>query len=216
MFARLLSTLVIVLAATSCSRHEAGEPRATFRLQPDAQTRLHLHQHVTDIFADVSAEDGYQLKLDRKRVSDIHQLAFLVELYKMHTGNYPFVDPTEGAITNVIFGDDTERDDEHHVDDEVFVAELARVLGDSLVLPLEPTGDAARHYVYSVYGRNYGVAAMLYHPTGWSEGIQPEQWQYRLGSSESAQIPMLQASKLFAGDYTAIQAPQWRNRSRAR
>ena len=189
---------------------------SNFSLHPGAQVRTHLRTHVAQIFADVATKDAYQLKLDRQRVTDLHQLAFVVELYKEQTGGYPFVDPVDGTLVNVILGDETERDDAHYVDDELFVIELSRVLGDSLELALEPSGDNARYYVYSVSGNNYAVAAMLYHPVGWSEGILPQQWQYRVGSIEGTQIPVLEASKLFAGGYTGTRSAQSRDPSMQR
>lgn len=202
--------ILLLLPFFGCSKPESTDPKPTFSLHPNARVRKHLQRHLEDIFAEIDVSDANQLDLDRQRVTDIHQLAFVIELYKERTGTYPFVDPVEGSISNVILGDDVERDDPHYIDDATFVTELARVLGDSLQLALEPTGEASRHYVYSVYGQRYGVAAMLYHPVGWSEGIRPEQWQYRVGSSEGTQFPMLEARRLFAGGYAASRPARYR------
>ena len=210
----LYIVITLCFVAISCS---AGGPR----LEPTSQEQAHLDAHMEQIFTGVTEEDAAQLAADRQRVADIHRIAYLAEQYKQETGSYPLVDPT-GTLKNVIIGDDnglSEENPEHYVSEVDFLAELRRVLGFEVTLPHDPLPSGPKSgysYVYGVYGRMYGTAAMLYHPVGWSEGFSPHMFQYRIGGSEDTELPMLQATKLFAGEYTTSQPAKWRDQSMAR
>ena len=200
------------MLATSCS----SGPRT----EPTTKERAHLDAHVERIFADVKEEDAAQLAADRRRAADIHHIAYLVEQYKTETGTYPLVDTVEGTLKNVVIGDDGgfSEGKEHYASETEFLAELRRILGVEATLPHDPLpGDRQNGYiyVYSVYGSGYVTAAMLYHPVGWSEGILPHQWQYRVGSYESLEMPVLEAAKLFAGEYQTSVAARPRDPSMA-
>lgn len=202
--------LTLGIALVSCS--EAGP-----RTEPTAEEQSHLDAHVARIFAEVTAEDPAQLEADRQRVRDVHRIAYLVEQFRIETGSYPLADTLTGRLANVVIGEDNSiRDhDDHHLPEDELVAELRRVLGPDVDLPHDPLPGGFRSYVYTVYGRGYGTAAMLYHPVGWSEGILSRQWQYRVGSTEGADTPMLQATKLLAGGYGQSRSAQWRDPSMA-
>ncbi|MCZ6767122.1 MAG: hypothetical protein O7D32_09355 [bacterium] len=207
---RLILVLLIIVTA-SCST-------STPSLELSEKQRSNLNDHVDRIFAGVATEDPEQMLADRQRVADIHYIAFLVEQYRDVAGSYPFVRPG-GGIKNVIIGEDNgvSNREERYLSEAEFLAELRNMLGNEVTLRHDPipTGESgSRHYVYSVYGASYGTAAYLYHPIGWSEGILPNQWQYRLGSSEDLDLPVLQATKLFSGGYGTSRRAQ-RRTSRA-
>jgi hypothetical protein len=200
MFQRFMVFAVVVMAA-GCS----GSDELSLMPTPEVQGRLDAH--VAMIFDGVSEESATQYEADRERVRRVHQIAWLVEQYHKETDAYPLVDP-EGGVRNVMIGNPNTKvpkDDEHYVHEDTLLAALQDVLGYDFELPGEPLPDSKGFYclMYGVYGRGYTVATMCYHPVGWSEGIMPGQWQYRVGSYESLDLPVMQASKLFAGEYAS-------------
>jgi hypothetical protein len=100
-----------------------------------------------------------------------------------------------------------------YVTQEELLEELREVLGPEVALPDDPIpeSDGSRAYAYGVYGRAFVAAAMLYHPVGWSEGILPRQWQYRVGANEDLDLPILQMSRLLQGGYSEPRPARWRD-----
>lgn len=197
MFVRIQCvTLALLLCVSACGSDEIS-------LVPTPKVQEHLDAHVATIFDGVSSEDAAQFEADHERVRRVHQIAWLVEQYYKEAGTYPLVD---GTLKNIMIGNPNTKvpkDKEHWVHEDTLLAELQYHLGYDLVLPEEPLPDSKGYYtfMYSAYGRGYTVAVMCYHPVGWSEGIMPGQWQYRVGSYESLQLPVMEAAKLFAGEY---------------
>jgi hypothetical protein len=198
MFSRIQCvSLVMVLCVVACSGSDE------ISLVPTPKVQEHLDAHVAAIFDAVSAENPEQFDADQERVRRVHQIAWLAEQYYKETGSYPLAD---GTLKNIMIGNPNTRvpkDNEHYVHEDTLLAELQYHLGYDLTLPQEPLQDSKGYYgfTFSVYGSGYTVAAMCYHPVGWSEGIMPGQWQYRVGSYENPQLPVMEAAKLFAGKY---------------
>jgi len=208
----LIRVLLLGLPALGCS----GE----IRLTPSPGEQRHLDAHVEAVFTDVKEKDTAQLRADRQRVSDVHQIAYLAERYHEETGHYPFAEPDSSVFLQTLIGEHIGRTDgfgETYVSQEVLLADLRAVLGPEVELPRDPLPDedGTRTYSYGVYGRSYTAAVMLYHPVGWSEGILPRRWQYRVGAYESLELPVLQAAKLLDGGYASTQPARWRDPSMA-
>ena len=209
------SYVIVALCVVVASCGGSSGPR----LELSSKERANLDAHVENIFTGIAEKDAAQLSADRQRVHDIHRIAFLAEEFYKQTGAYPLVDTENGTLKNVIIGDDeglNDYDKEHYVSEQAFLALLRATLGDAVTLPHDPLpNESGRTYVYSVYGRSYATAAMLYHPVGWSEGILQNQFQYRVGARENLDLPILQASKLLAGEYKANRPASYRDPSMA-
>jgi hypothetical protein len=204
MRARALVAFCLLLAGVpfGCTREE-------IRLAPSALEAARLDAHVETIFADVRVESAAELEADRVRVEHAHRLAYLVEAYRAAAGHYPLAVPDSLVFRQTLIGELHDRKrlarnlGETWVEPEAFAEALRAVLGPGVEVPGDPLPDAqgTRAYAYGVYGTGYTLAVMLYHPAGWSEGIAPHQWQYRLGSEENLDLPVLATRKLLEGGY---------------
>jgi hypothetical protein len=187
---------------------------------PSEEEQANLDAHVAQIFEGVVADDPASLEADRERVRRVHALACLIERYYDETGTYPLVDPVEGTMCNVLVGNPhtrVPRDSDYYAREDSLLVLLQDVLGWDVALPVDPDPDLAgvRCFAYGAYGSGYTVATMLANPVGWSEGILPGQFQYRLGSYESLQLPVLETRKLLAGEYPNNRTARWRDPSMA-
>jgi len=205
--------LPLFLLLASC-RSEPG-------LTPSPAEEARLDAHVESIFAGVAVEDAAQLDADHARIRAIHRIAYLAMCFHERAGRYPLADAQAPAFRQTLIGSDAGKTDalgETYVTQETFLAELRSVLGPEVVLPVDPlpqTEHGPRTFVYGVYGKGFTAAAMLYHPAGWSEGILLRQWQYRVGSYENLDLPVMSVATLLAGGYATPRPARWRDPSMA-
>lgn len=189
-------------------------------LEPNPKQQSHLDQHLSAIFADVEVVDDAQLEADRTRVQTVHRLGYWAQRFHERTGRYPLASLDSAVFRQTLIGSsigNVESFGDTYVHQDSFLAELREVLGPEVTLPDDPfpEEDGSRVYSYGVYGRKFVAAAMLYHPVGWTEGILPYQWQYRVGAVEDRNLPILQISLLLDGAYPESRPPRWRDPSLA-
>jgi hypothetical protein len=185
-------------------------------LEPSPEEQARLDAHLASIFADVEPEDDAQLEADSTRARHVHQLGYWAQKFYERKGYYPLASPDSSVFRQTLIGSaigNVEPFGETYVPQDSLLAELRAVLGPEVMLPDDPIPepDGSRAYGYGVYGRTFVAAAMLYHPVGWSEGILPHQWQYRVGSIENPDLPILQISLLLDGAYADSRPPRWRD-----
>ena len=202
-FPSIQAALLIVLAFPACKKGLSPEEKITNALQAQYES----------VFADLKIEDQAAFEADQQRVRDVHAIARLADAYNQKAGHYPLVTP-EGSMKNVIMIAGKEARQKTDVTYEDFVADLKKVLGEDITVPTDPApGDnGAFSYSYSAYGQGYTTAAMLYHHTPFSEEILSHSCQYRVGSAENTQLPILQFSKLVDGTSTVVAKPYKRGR----
>jgi hypothetical protein len=185
-------------------------------LEPSPHERTRLEAHLSAIFADVEPMDEAQLEADRVRARHVHQLGYWAQRFHDRKGYYPLASPDSSVFRQTLIGSmipNVEGFGDTYVAQESLLAELREVLGPEVSLPEDPIPepDGSRAYAYGVYGHAFVAAAMLYHPAGWSEGILPRQWQYRVGAVENPDLPILQISLLLEGAYAEPRRARWRD-----
>lgn len=195
-----LTVLLIISILPACKKHLSPEEKTTSALQ--AQFDL--------VFTDIKIEDQAAYEADQQRVRDVHAIARLAAAYHEKAGHYPLVNP-EGSMKNAIMAPGQEARQKSDVTYEDFVSELKKVLGEDIVVPTDPApGDKGSFsYSYSAYGRGYTTAAILYHHTPFSEKMNEHYCQYRVGSMENKDLPILQFSKIVEGTST-VEARQYK------
>jgi hypothetical protein len=167
------------------------------------ETAKSVEAQVQKMLEGVPVEDAAQFEADKQRVRDLHALAALIDAYHAKKGAYPLADP-ERKIKNVNISTQEFPTSDAVVPLDAFVAELKSVLGDDVAVPLDPMPmeDRTKLYIYSVYGSTYTVACVLYHHATFAEKIMDHYCQYRLGSNEDPNLPILVHAKVIDGTST--------------
>lgn len=202
-FSSALTVLLIIILLPACKKS----------LSPEEKITTALRAQFDSVFTDVEIEDQAAYVADQQRVRDVHAIARLAAAYHEKAGHYPLVNP-EGSMKNAIMVPGQEARQKTDVSYEDFVSELKKVLGEGITVPTDPSpGDKISFsYSYSAYGQGYAAAAILYHHTPFSEKMSDHYCQYRVGSIENKDLPILQFSKIVDGTSTVEARPYKRGR----
>lgn len=198
--------ILIILVFPACKKSpstDSSQKKKTGSSFTEKQIETALQAQFDSVFADLKIEDPSAFEMDQQRVRDIHQIARLCAAYKNKAGHYPLVTP-EGSMKNAIMVPDKEARQKSDVTFNDFVSDLKAVLGDDIIVPIDPApGESGRYiYSYSAYGKGYAAAAYLYHHAPYSEKLGDHYCQYRVGSRENTQLPILEFNKIIDGTST--------------
>lgn len=205
-FATSLAIFLIALVFPACTKSPStgstGKKNAESNFTEE-QIETELKSHFDSVFADLKIENQAAFEMDQQRVRDVHQIARLAAAYHEKAGHYPLVTP-EGSMKNAIMAPGQKARQKTDVTYEDFVSELKKILGKDITVPTDPSpGEGGSFsYSYSAYGQGYTTAAILYHHAPFSEKMGEHYCQYRVGSMENKDLPILQFSKIVDGTST--------------
>jgi hypothetical protein len=120
---------------------------------------------VTTIFGTVyfSGESfAKQTEYDTQRLADILAISDMVEAYYEINNHYPWVQEPQLETINIFISDNIPEHYPSGAPYQLLEADLQKTLGNDAVLPKDPADDGSP-YQYATNGKNYYVAAYLYH-----------------------------------------------------
>lgn len=118
-----------------------------------------------------STESAQQEEYDAQRLNDILAISDMVEAYYEINNHYPWVKEPQLETINIFISDNIPPQLPPSAPYQMLEAELQNTLGSEAVLPKDPE-DNGLLYQYATNGRNYYVAAYIYHkkPYAWEQG----------------------------------------------
>jgi len=185
-------------------------------LVPTEEEQARLDAQFERVFAGVEASQA-----DREAVRSLHQFAYWVEAYHDIEARYPLSDRLDGEVSFVqtmVYGDDSGIDFEERVNlrRSELLAELQRLFGPELNLPVDPDAGDYHGMHYSTSGPSYIVAVDLGAQVNGGEMTMADMGQYRLASYSSEQIPIHHFRSILDGTTTSMSPVRWRDPSMAR
>jgi tetratricopeptide (TPR) repeat protein len=155
-------------------------------------------------------EIDYQKNVDPRRVEDVHKIAQMAEDFYEEKGHYPLADgkfklPLTVEITTKKYEDSDLLP--NPVPMEELEKELKSVLGEDIVLPLDPQKVDAwggpRLYQYFTTGKHYFVSTNLFFPKLGARYLMPYTYKYEVGSVTNPKQKSFKFSHIKEGEKSA-------------